>query len=192
MIVDEILNVNRIWWRNVQPGEFYNIERFHLIEGGGGSLYIEIPSSIVPQTLGFLDATGTDVEALPIITIQAETVGKSGGSGPIEFRRKTGGRMRIARQNRQQPNSQRHPAWTAAQGFPTAPDDVRSTDDVLRYFPKGGLRIYIAKTVDGDYFAGFTMGQRPVDMSHNDPAWDLYSQGRVVGGVIEAGWGGHG
>lgn len=56
--------IDRIWWRNVQPGEFYNIERHHQIEGGGGSLYIEVPSSMVPQTLDFLDAAGADVDEL--------------------------------------------------------------------------------------------------------------------------------
>lgn len=181
------LNVDRIWWRNVQPGEFYNIERYHQIKGGGGSLYIEIPKSLVPKTLDFLDATGTNVENLPIITIQAGVVGKSGVSGPIEFQTKTGGRMRIARQNRQLPSTQRHPAWTAARGFPTAPDDVRSTEEALPYFPEGGLRIYIAKTVEGDYYAGFTKGPRPAGMKPNNPSWDLYTQGRTVGGVIDAG-----
>lgn len=186
------LNVDRIWWRNVQLGEFYNIERFHKIEGGGGSLYIEIPSSMVPETLDFLDATGTDVEARPVIVIKAETVGKPGASGLIEFRGKNGGRMRIARQNRQQPHSQRHPAWTASQGFPTAPDDVRNKMDAMPYFPAGGLRIYIVKTVEGSYYAGFTKGPRPSGMKPNDPAWDLYSQGKVVGGVIVADRGGYG
>lgn len=181
------LNVDRIWWRNVQPGEFYNIERFHRIPGGGGSLYIEIPSSMVPETLDFLDATGTNVEAMPVITIQAGVVALSGVSGPIEFQRKAGGRMRIARQNRQQPNSQRHPAWTAARGFPSAPDDVRSREEARPYFPEGGLRIYIAKTTEGEYFAGFTKGARPETMKLNNPAWDLYPQGKVVGGVIDAG-----
>ena len=181
------LNVDLIWWRNVQPGEFYNIERYPQIEGGGGSLYIEIPNSIVPATLDFLDATGTNVEALPVITIEAKVAGNLSLSGPIEFHRKSGSRMRIARQNRQQASSQRHPAWTAARGFPTAPDDVRDKEEALPYFPDGGLRIYIVKTVEGDYYAGFTEGSRPADMKPNDPMWDLYPQGRVVGGVIDAG-----
>lgn len=180
------LNIDRILWRNVRPGEFYNIERHHQIKGGGGSLYIEIPSSMVPETLDFLNVTGADVDSLPVITIQAKVVGQPSLSGPIEFHPKTGGRIRIARQNRQQPKSQRHPAWTAARGFPTAPDDVRSTEESLPYFPEGGLRVYVAKTVEGDYYAGFTMGPRPAGMGANDPMWDLYAEGRVVGGVISA------
>lgn len=178
------LNISSIWWRNVQPGEFYNIERYHQIKGGGGSLYIEIPSSMVPSTLDFLDAQISEIENLPVITIQARVIGNPRQSGQIEFHRKTGGRMRIARQNRQQPNSQRHPAWVSTNGFPVAPDTVTSTDEARHSFPNGGLRIYIAKTIEGHFYAGFTKGTRPAHMQPDDPMWDLYGNG--VGGVIEA------
>ena len=181
------LNIDRIWWRNVQPGEFYNIERFHKIEGGGGSLYIEIPSSIVSATLDFLGSTRTLLDAVGVITIHAGVVGPLRlSSGPIEFQTKTGDRMRIANQNRQQPHSLRHPAWTSGNGFPTAPDHVKNTVEASQYFPPGGLRIYIAKTIEGGYYAGFTKGPRPTNMQPNDPMWGLYPQGRVVGGVIHA------
>lgn len=175
-----------IWWRNVQPGEFYNIERFYRISGGGGSLYIEIPSSIVPETLEFLGVSGSNVDDLPVVTIEAGVIGMPGKSGPIEFHRKTGGRMRIARQNRQQPNSQRHPAWTASNGFPSAPDGVQNKEEATQFFPNGGLRIYIAKTIEGSYYAGFNKGPRPPGMGRNDPAWEMYEEGKVVGGVIAA------
>lgn len=184
--MEQILTIDRIWWRNVQPGEFYNIERHHRIAGGGGALYIEIPSSIVPETLDFLGVSGANVQQLPVITIEARVVGQSSVSGPIEFHEKAGGRMRIARQNRQQPNSQRHPAWIAERGFPTAPDGVSSKEEALHYFPDGGLRIYIAKTVEGDYYAGFKEGPRPASVKPNDPDWDLYSQDKVGGVIMDA------
>jgi hypothetical protein len=184
MTMAKKLRIDRIWWRNVQLGEFYNIERHPQISGGHGSLYIEIPSSMVPPTLDFLDATGT---ALPI-TIEAHVAGQPSISGPLEFHSKGGGRMRIANQNRQQENSQRHPAWTAARGFPTTPDGVRNREEARSYFPKGGLRIYIAKTVEGEYYAGFTKGPRPANMRSHDPMWDLYppSIRKPVGDVINA------
>ncbi|MGX5023390.1 hypothetical protein ACWKXN_12330 [Enterobacter sp. UPMP2060] len=178
------LVISRIWWRNVQPGEFYNIERFHRIEGGGGSLYIEIPGSMVAATLDFLDVAAIDVSVLPVITIQAKVIGQPHIYGPIEFHRKAGNRMRIARQNRQQPGSQRHPAWTSVNGFPRAPDGVSSTEDARQFFPAGGLRIYLAKTIEGEYFAGYTVGNRPSDLLPTDPMWQLYGNG--VGGVIIA------
>lgn len=177
------LKVDRIWWRNVPLGEFYNVERHHIIPGGGGSLYFEIPSSIVSETLEFLDTT---YESLPV-TIQVNAVGSlEEGSFPLQFASKAGGRMRIVRQNRRQPNSQRHPAWTAARGFPIAPDDIESREDALPYFPEGGLRIYIVKTVEGNYYAGFTKGTRPEGMKPNHPMSGLFQQGDVVGGVIDA------
>lgn len=182
------LNIDRIWWRNVPLGEFYNVERHpNVTSGGQGSLYFEVPKSIVPNTLDFLDAAGEDVENLPVITIEAGVVGRPGESGPIEFQRKKGGRMRIVRQNRQMAGAQRHPAWIAERGFPRAPDNVRSKEQAQPHFPEGGLRIYIAKSVEGDYYAGFTVGLRPETMKPDNPSWDLYSQGRVVGGVIDAG-----
>lgn len=183
------LKIEKIWWRNVQVGEFYNIERYHIIQGGGGSLYIEIPTSLVAATLEFLDRPEEDVESIGKITIQASVVGKPEVNGPIVFQSKKGRRMRIALQNRQTPGSQRHPAWTVDMGFPIAPDDVRSTEEARKFFPEGGLRIYIAKTVDGNYYAGFTKGKRPADMSLNDPMRDLYPDSiqHPVGGVIDGG-----
>ncbi|RUO42672.1 hypothetical protein CWE15_04465 [Aliidiomarina taiwanensis] len=180
------LKIDCIWWRNVQPGEFYNIERHHQIAGGGGSLYIEIPSSMVRVTLEFLEKPVTETNFISPITIEARVIGQPNISGPIEFQSKTGGRMRIARQNRQQPNSQRHPAWTEKRGFPAAPDGVASTEEARQYFPTGGIRIYIAKTTEGEYYAGFKKGVRPPTMTQDDPLWELYKNG--VGGVIYADW----
>jgi hypothetical protein len=141
---------------------------------------------MVPETLDFLAAAATVVTSPGVITIQASVVGPSDASGLIEFHEKSGGRMRIARQNRQQPNSQRHPAWIGAHGFPTAPDKVRNKEEALPYFPEGGLRIYIALTVEGHCYAGFTAGLRPESVNPSSPMRDLYSQERVVGGVIFA------
>lgn len=182
------VHVERIWWRNVPKGEFFNVERHpNVTQGGQGSLYFEVPESLTPKTLDFL---GVSSLALLPHAIQAGLADdlNSGISAPIEFRRKshTSLRIRIARQNRQMSGAQRHPAWDAIRGFPSAPNDVKSSSQSDPHFPDGGLRIYIAKTAEGDYYAGFTTGRRPADMDVDDPAWDLYSQGRIVGGVIDA------
>lgn len=179
------IDVASIWWRNVPEGEFYNVERHPgVIQGGQGSLYFEIPKSLVPATLDFLEIPGTG--SLPF-TIQAGVVGAPGASGPIEFQSKAGGRMRIVRQNRQMAGGQRHPAWTGDRGFPTAPNGIQTREDALPYYPAGGLRIYIAKTFEGEYYAGFTTGRRPAGMGINDPSWDLYTQSPAVGDVVRAG-----
>ena len=176
------LRINRIWWRNVQPGEFYNIERHHKISGGGGALYIEIPSSIVSKTLDFLKISESRFDKEGSIEIKAFVIGESSASGTIEFKKKTGNRMRIANQNRQQPNSKRHPAWTVSYGFPSAPDSVSSKAEAMKFFPEGGLRIYIVETLDNKYYAGFTKGYRPSSIEEGDFMYDLYSS--KVGGLI--------
>lgn len=181
------INVERIWWRNVPKGEFYNVERHpNVTKGGQGSLYFEVPESLVAKTLDFLGVSS--LESLPH-TIQVGIADEfdSGVTGPIEFRRKSkkSKRMRISRQNRQMAGAQRHPAWEKSRGFPSAPDDVKDSSFSDPYFPDGGLRIYIAKTFEGDYYAGFTTGRRPAGMDIDDPAWDLYTQGRTVGDVID-------
>lgn len=178
------LNIKRIWWRNVQLGEFYNIERYHKIDGGGGSLYIEIPTSMVLETLDFLNITEAYFNSTSSFEIEAFVVGQPKKFGPIVFRSKAGGRMRIANQNRQQPGSQRHPAWTASMGFPSAPDTVANREETIPYFPDGGLRIFIAETLDKKYYAGFTKGYRPANMLDDHPMFELYSN--KVGGVINA------
>lgn len=180
------LLVDSILWRNVPLGEFYNVERDpNRTEGGQGSLYFEIPTSIVPGSLEFLGHPGIDVESMAPISIQVRVIGSPSVSTTLEFHKKAGGRLRIARQNRQMAGSQRHPAWTDSRGFPKAPDDTDQAT-ARRYFPQGGLRIYVAKTVDGQYYAGFTKGPRPSDMDRSDPMWDLYAGGRAPGGIIRA------
>lgn len=181
------IEIERIWWRNVPPGEFYNVERHPKVtKSGQGSLYFEIPESIVDDTLDFLGLSSLSSLPYSINAGLADDM-DSGVLAPIEFRRKSekSGRMRIARQNRQMAGAQRHPAWDASRGFPTAPSSVRNKEEAFPYFPVGGLRIYIAKSFDGEYFAGFTTGIRPSGMDELDPAWDLYSQHPKVGGVID-------
>lgn len=181
------ITVDQVWWRNVQKGEFYNIEREHKIDGGGGSLYIEIPSSLVEETLEFLERPRSDLQDGEPIIIDAFVFADPQKSAPIEFRTKKGNRMRIARQNRRQPGSLRHPAWTSEYGFPQAPDNLRANKaDFVQYFPEGGLRIFIVKSIEGDYFAGFTKGPRPSGLPIDDPNSELYpSSSRIPGGLIK-------
>lgn len=178
------IDIDMVWWRNVQLGEFYNIERYHQIDGGGGSLYIEIPTSMVKDTLNFLNLNEDDLNKLPL-SIEVKTIGYPNEGGIVTFDKKSGGRMRIVRQNRQQPGSQRHPAWTHHKNFPKAPDGIANRHEAEPYFPEGGLRIFIARAKNGEYYAGFTKGERPKEMDRNDPNWDLFIQGnRPPGGVI--------
>ena len=177
--------IEQVWWRNVRKGEFYNIEREPKLPGGGGSLYIEIPTSMVTSTLEFLGESPSKLQDGNPIQISARVLQNPSEIGLIEFHTKKGGRMRIARQNRRQKNTLRHPAWTAKNGFPQAPDGLRNDSaDYARYFPEGGLRIFLVKSVEGNYYAGFTKGPRPEGLDPADPNSQLYPETDVPGGVF--------
>ncbi len=173
-----------IWWRDLQLGEFFNIERRpDLIEGGGGSRYIEIPQSMTKETLAFFEheepATGDRgfiVEAVPIGS-------KDGVAFPINIQVKTGKRLRIANQNRQANPNRRHPAWSASAGFPQTPDNIPSREEAASHFPDRGVRVFIAKLDDDSFVAGFTCGSAPTEIPPTCSLRRLYVNSGV-GGVL--------
>lgn len=168
-----------MWVRRVPPNNFLNIER-HPSAGpatGGGALYIEAPTSVVPallELLGLDPAEGLDHEvAVPTRTIGAPSVVES-----LHWNTKSGGRMRLF-QNRQTTPSHRHPAWSAARGFPKAPDSVTTLAEAEQHIA-AGLRIYVVRSGDGDFFAGYLAGEYPSHWPMDDAMRQLFTgQGGV-------------
>ena len=176
--------VTAIWWRVLKPGEFFNIERRpDLVPGGGGARYIEIPKSLVADTIRFFEQDGLTVDENGF-TINAVPI-KSGvkDTSLITFAPKTGSRLRIANQNRQAMPNRRHPAWRVEAGFPVAPDTVESTEEASKFLPDGGIRIFIAKLNDTTYLAGFTAGFHPADLPVTSALQKLWVESGV-GGVL--------
>jgi len=173
-----------IWWRVLQLGEFFNIERRpDLIQGGGGSRYIEIPQSMAKETLEFLEYEAPATGDLGF-TVEAVPIGSTDGVAfPINIQVKTGNRLRIANQNRQATPNRRHPAWSASAGFPQAPNSISSREDAADYFPVGGVRVFVGKLDDGSFAAGFTQGTAPAEISPTSSLRRLYVNSGV-GGVL--------
>ncbi len=174
------VDVAALWFRAVPAGNFHNIEREAWKDkGGGGPTYIEIPASLVAGTLQLLGAEPGDIP----VTIQAYAVGApGGGAAPLTFESKTGGRLRIANQNRRITPDLRHPAWRPELGFPEAPTDVAGADQARQYLPGERLVVYIVQDEDGAYHAGFTTGTE-LPQGWPDHPWlaDLFDPG-VDGG----------
>ena len=178
-----LVGIDSIWYRTVQVGEFFNIERHpRTIPGGGGARYIEIPTTMVEDTLTFLGLSAVPGEELPEATISARVIGDPTVVGELEFKRKAGGRLRIANQNRQATPEARHPAWRFDRGFPKAADDVGSSEEAGKYYPDS-IHLFLVLGADGDYYAGFTTGtQYPETWPDDTRLHGLFSD--PLGGLI--------
>ena len=160
-----LIGIDSIWHRKITKGDFFNIERSSTAgpQGGGGQLFIDIPNSVREGlfTMLGLEEPANDYEDWPLGMADAKVIGNPTKSGKLHFElnRRNDLRYRIRNQNRQSMNSKRHPAWTAAMGFPDAPDDIQSPDDAQQYLGDG-LRIFLVKDLHGDYYAGFTTGSQ--------------------------------
>lgn len=164
------------FWLKVQPGEFYNVERGHTLASGGGATYFEIPEAVVPAFFDFLELEGSQRNIHGTYKFFAVEWKDPASGAHIEVGPKSiqpgNTRLRIMRQNRQFPGQQRHPAWTAARGFPKAPDDVHSTAEAKQYLPPGGVRIWFIRFDDGSIAAGFNQGFMPSDvLPDSRPLW---------------------
>lgn len=179
------LPIRSIWTRSVPLNEFSSIEwNPDRMAGGSGQTYISVPPALVDKTLRFIGSTrGSDDQPLPA-TIEARVIGDPTVTGPLEFKTKSGGRMRIANQNRQATPEKRHPAWREERGFPKADDDIADRDAARAFFPDA-LHVYIVLTRDGDYYAGFTTGtDYPAAWPDYEPLKALFSA-RGGGDVID-------
>lgn len=117
--------IDRIFYRRLTDADLFNIEKGQAAvqgQGGASQTYIDIPASVVPALFEMLHAT-TPPEARMPVSVEAQVIGSPGDKGILEFapryKKADGdGRYRITKQNRQFAGGARHPAWTAARGFP--------------------------------------------------------------------------
>jgi hypothetical protein len=158
-----VADVVKLFWRALTDADFFNIERGPAAapQTGGGQTYVSISfRGITSEELGrFLEVDPPERIETERPTVPLTDVGVAVDPtvrAPLEFAPRyqlpqPDGRYRISRQNRQTQN--RHPAWTAAYGFPEAPDDVIRQDPRLPDLTY--LKVYVARLDNGDYLAGF-------------------------------------
>jgi DNA polymerase III delta prime subunit len=173
--------IKSILYRKLTAGDFYNIERQNDPVGGGGQRYFDIPlgnmADGVRSVVQFLrdaerveDIDPADVETWPELTIEVRKIGEPGTKETLQFKPRRGGndRYRIANQNRFSDEGGRHPAWRAENGFPQSDGDLQNAVDTAGKFPDiddGLYKIYVVKTLDNEYYAGF------VESTNMPPGW---------------------
>lgn len=146
-----------IWSLRLNPSDLYNIERHKddNPQGGGGHTYIQVPKKQVENLLLFLGKeypeNGDYISASVKDPRYPENLPEE-----IQFWSKSGGRMRIAQQNRHRHN--RLSSWNTDRGFPSLQAGQNTNDANLLLSKIGFLHIYIARDSNGTLWAGFTTG----------------------------------
>lgn len=194
--------LDQVFWRIVTPGDFFTIERGPSArpEGGGGQTYIDIPlGNLTADALGdvlgdFLTGSPLPENDWPDINIHARVLGASSDAVyQLQFRPRgtENQRYRLANLNRQSQSSVRHPAWTIDNGFPKAPDDIRSRSDE-RMPDLSYLKIIVARDVHRIYYAGYVntgtmLGSWPIGVGFEvlcQRYQELESQRKTVGVIV--------
>lgn len=155
--------IQSIWFRQLTNADFFNIEKTPgTTHGGGGMTYIDLPKTATEALFRFCNMQPPKASGpFPPIELKGVmAIGSPSTSSTLNMsqNRKGEPRYRIENQNRYMPGSQRHPAWTAAFGFPQALTSLHSAEDAKPYLTEG-LRVFVVRTLDNRYFAGFVTGK---------------------------------
>ena len=151
------MKVDAIWWRRVTPNDYFNIEKF-VPSGPKGQIHVDVPNPAA--LLNFFNRyVDPDPSRWTDITIRVSVIWDPTVSSELTFRpRPKNNRYDIRRQNHYTEDSERHPAWTSNFGWPTLEEPPESSSDAGEIVAPG-ITIYVVRTIDSQYFAGFTRGK---------------------------------
>ena len=181
------IEINELWSMKLTPNDLYSIERglANKPDGGDGQSYIQIAKKNVPNLLTFV---GKNYSNLPINLEVHNFFTLSGGVERINLSSKSGGRMRFANQNRHR--APRLTAWSNTHGFPVLGknDDTDIAEETLNQI--GGVRLFLARSVNGGVYAGFTQGEADEQESEQpfaEQLWGSAAKGgywSLKGGIV--------
>lgn len=159
--------IDMIFYKKMNQGDLFNIDREPgSISGGGGQTYIDL-AGIDDETMqeflkyGVRVKKENDYKNRSIISIKVKSIGNTNEEKIITFDpRNNRPNYRIVNQHRD-----RHPSWSSLNGFPTIPTGASRAADVNNI---PNLVIYIARTIEGEYFAGYINEENMPDEWPND------------------------
>lgn len=165
MASDHALPVTQILWRKVQAGEYATIERAAAYDTGGGASYIDLTG--LPTALGSPDDVISDFTNQAaddtVVLGSVAAIGAPDRAAPLQLAKGGRARWRITQQNRH--HQARHPAWRPEMGFPTvSAEAAEEGSGTETQAATAHLHIYVVRTADNRFFAGFTNSvERPRD-----------------------------
>lgn len=162
VIEDPKLQIDRILWRKITPSDYFNTEKI-LPPGPKGQIHIDLPNAdpviefLRDEDHQYVDRTEKHSRTLDNVRV----MGNPTQSASLEINHRGRGRWGIARQNvHGKSGSRRHPAWDSDWGWPrdenNPPKNIQEASKLISSVK--GICVYIARTLDGQFFAGMTTG----------------------------------
>ena len=152
-------NLSELVFRQITPADFFNINKQPGAEdSGGGQSYIDVPVRSVDLSTWRSFFAGVEPEnknSGPLWTVEINSLGGL-GSQKVAIGQRRGASVNIRSQKLFSNSSNRVFAWHPDHGgFPRAPTDMSSAEDPRVIELTAGVRIFLLKTDQSEYWAGW-------------------------------------
>lgn len=177
-----LAELTELVFRQITPAEFYNINKQPktVPEGsgkkpGGGQSYIDVPIKHVALETwkSFFHGVAPETsKSGPVWKVQINSLGGLGVQ-EVEIGQRATSRVNIRSQKIFSKANNRLYAWHPDHGgFPRAPTDIVDADDPRVIELAAGVRIFILKTADAEYWAGWLRTEDIERLSAIDPRFE--------------------
>lgn len=147
--------IDSIWWLQIN-GNDYHMTELNKAPGAKGQQHYDVPNADNLRTF-FAYPSGYGAEEGADLTETVYSIGEPTQANEIPFALRRGGRALIKLQNVFSANNLRPRVWSPAAGSWPVPKDPNTLDAAeAEAIAAAGLLIYVVKTTEGEYFAGFT------------------------------------
>ncbi|GEB24832.1 AAA family ATPase [Brevibacterium aurantiacum] len=153
-------SIDSIWWLQINANDYLMTE-WDKPSGAKGQQHYDVPNA--DNLRSFFDCT-SDYGAVEgaDLTKNVYSIGNPTHADPIPFFFRKGGRALIKLQNIYGNGHMRPFAWSHANNnWPKPSDPHTLTMEEAEEITGRGLLIYVVKTTEGKFFAGFTHGKTP-------------------------------
>ena len=154
-----LAELTELVFRQITPADFFNINKAPGTEDrGGGQSYIDVPVRNVDLDTWhsfFANVEPEETRSGPLWTVEINSLGGL-GSQEVAIGQRRDASVNIRSQKLQSRSSNRVLAWHPDHGgFPRAPANMYSSEDPRVIELTAGVRIFILKTDQDEYWAGW-------------------------------------
>ncbi|GHG36463.1 hypothetical protein GCM10017322_39170 [Paracoccus aerius] len=172
-----VKNVSEAIFRQITPADYFNINKQPGTEdGGGGQSYIDVPvrNVDIPTWHSFFDdIIPQSTRSGPLWSVNINSLGGL-GSQEVEIGQRRAASVNIRSQKLFSRASNRVFAWHPDKGgFPRAPADMSSAEDPRVIELTAGVRVFLLKTDNHEYWAGWLKTEEIERLSAIDQRFEV-------------------